>query len=88
MISSYDLLHLAQAFSNINGQMLPEFSFIPANAIFDAFATGKESSTTIVTGSPWIYIFASNESSVAFPFLTIFLMFCGFSANEYNVDRK
>ena len=68
--------------------MFPVVSFIPAKAILEAFATGKESSTNIFTGSPWIYIVASKFPSFIGVLYIILVIFFGFSDKADNVDKK
>ena len=82
-------MHLAQAFSKINGHIFPEFSFKPAKANLVSFATGNSSSTTIVTGSPCIITLAVKALSLPLPlWSTKREIIFGSSAKAANTDKK
>ena len=69
--------------------MFPEASLSPAKANFDSLATGKVSSTTNLTGSPWIITLEVKEPLLPFSFgSTSLFMILGSSAKAAKTDKK
>ena len=62
---------------------------MPAKASALSLATGKLSSTTTLTGSPWIITFVLNEESDALALVsTKFAIFLGLTARAAKTDKK